>query len=416
MHRQLSVRGLRSIAPLVALTLAGIFPGVSAAEPGVTFARDVAPIFFEHCVSCHRPGEVAPMSLLSYDGARPWAKSIRRAVAEREMPPWFADPQHGAWANDRRLSEREIETIVAWVEGGAPAGDLSEVPPPPRFTEGWQLGEPDYVIDLPPVEVPATGDDIFPNPIIRLDIPERRWIQAVEVRPGDREVNHHVVLFMSNGRAVDDEGRFNILAVWAAGTGPTRFPEAMGRWVSPGDVLVGNLHYHPNGVEARTDHSRVGLYFGEGEPEREVAAVLAGTMDFSIPAHAANHELRASYELKRDSTIVSYFPHMHLRGKDMAFFANYPDGRRETLLSVPRYDFDWQLFYYPEQPKLLPAGTEIEIVAHYDNSDGNENNPDPSRAVGFGLQSTDEMMFGVFEFIEEPGVTAPTSESASLDP
>lgn len=318
------------------------------------------------------------------------------------MPPWFADPHYGDWSNDRRLSRREIDTIVRWVEGGAAPGDPAEMPAPPQFSAGWQLGEPDYVIDLPVVEVPATGDDIFPNPIIRLDIPERRWIQAVEVRPGDREVNHHVVLFMNSGRAVDSEGRFNILTVWAAGTGPTRFPDGMGRWIAPGDILVGNLHYHPNGVEPRTDHSRVGLYFGDGEPSRQIAAVLAGTMDFSIPAHAANHELRAIHTLQEESTIVSYFPHMHLRGKDMAFVARYPDGRAETLLSVPEYDFDWQLFYYPKEPKTFPAGTEIEIIAHYDNSAANDKNPDPSRAVGFGLQSTDEMMFGVFEYLAEP--------------
>ena len=408
---------VRSVPGAVALALvAASFPPAVAPAQDVTFSRDVAPIFYRHCVSCHRPGEVAPMSLLSYEEARPWAKSIRRAVAAREMPPWFADPQHGRFANDRRLSERELETIVRWVEAGAPAGDLSEIPPAPALSVGWQLGEPDYVIDLPAVEVPATGDDIFPSPIIRLDIPARRWIRAVEVRPGDREVNHHVVLFMSNGRAVDEEGRFNILAVWAAGTGPTRFPEGMGRWVSPGDVLVGNLHYHPNGVEPRTDRSRVGLYFGEGEPEREVAAVLAGTTDFSIPPHAANHELAVTHTLKRDSTIVSYFPHMHLRGKDMAFFARYPDGRRETLLSVPGYDFDWQLFYYPEEPKQLPAGTVIEIVAHYDNSAANERNPDPSRAVGFGLQSTDEMMFGVFEYFEEPMGAVSTASSDPESP
>ena len=202
------------------------------------------------------------------------------------------------------------------------------------------------------------------------------------------------------GQSMDAEGRFNVLSVWSAGTQPTEFPEGTGRWVEPGQILVGNQHYHPSGVAA-VDKTQIGLYFGEGEPERVITSILAGSMDFKIPANTANHLLTATHVIARDTNLVSYFPHMHLRGKDMKFVATFPDGRRETLLEVPAYDFDWQLFYYPEEPKALPAGTEIEIIAHYDNSDANPDNPDPNRDVGFGLQSTDEMMFGFFEMIEE---------------
>lgn len=389
-------------------------PAAGAADDDQTvFSSDVAPILMRHCVACHRPGEIAPMSLLTYREARPWARSIQRVVASGQMPPWFASSEHGNWANDARLSQEEIHTMVSWVEGGAKPGDLARMPEPPVFTEGWQLGEPDYVIELPEVTVPADGPDLFPNQFVRLDIPERRWVRAVEFRAGDSTVNHHQVAFMINPNqeseaanvrgetdAVEDDGRFNVLAIWAAGTAPTVFPDGAGRWVEPGEFLVMNQHYHPNGKNQTTDRTRIGLFFGEGEMESEISAILAGTTDFVIPAGASSHRLEARHEITTDSRIVSYFPHMHMRGRQMLFTAVYPDGRREILLDVPEYDFDWQLFYYPEEPKLLPAGSAIEIVALYDNSADNPDNPDPGRDVGFGLESTDEMMFGIFELIE----------------
>ena len=413
---------IAATALAVSCSAAGLgVPAAAAAEDGdagaPVFSRDVAPILMRHCVACHRPGQVAPMSLLTYQEARPWARSIRRVVASGEMPPWFANPEYGAWANDARLSREEIETIVAWVDGGAEAGDPALMPAPPRFRNGWQVGEPDYVIELPPVTVPATGPDMAPNPIVRLDIPERRWLRAVEFQPGDRTVNHHQVAFMGGfgslggGAGQERQGGgqpggnaggvgLRILGIWAVGAAPTVFPDGAGRWVNPGDMLVINQHYHPNGESERTDTTRIGLYFGEGPLEVEVEAILASRMDFTIPAGAPNHRIVARHELGADSRIVSYFPHMHMRGTSMSFTALHPDGRREILLDVPEYDFDWQLFYYPEAPNLLPAGTVVEVVAHYDNSAGNPGNPDPTRDVGFGFQSTDEMMVGIFELIE----------------
>ena len=390
----------KSIVFVLALVLALSMPAWSAAADEVVYTRDVAPILLRSCAQCHRPGEIAPMSLLSYAETRPWAKSIQKAVTSREMPPWFADEAHGTFANDPSLSAGEIQTINRWVLAGAPEGDPTLMPELPVFTEGWQLGEPDYIFELPTVEVPADGPDLLPNPIVKLEVPERRWVRAVEVRPGDPEVNHHQVIFMSDFRSQQENERFNILAVWAAGTAPVVFPEGTGRWVKPGDMLVVNQHYHPNGKEARTDTTRVGLYFGEGEPDSVITAILAGSMDFNIPAGESDWELRATHTMKKESDIISYFPHMHLRGKAMEFIAHYPDGEQETLINVPGYDFDWQLFYYLEEPKRLPAGTEIEIIARYDNSADNPDNPDPTRDVGFGLKTTDEMMFGVFEFIE----------------
>ena len=414
-----TVPGLLGAGALIVAAAAMSVPAGAAEGDPVLFSRDVAPILMRHCVDCHRPGEIAPMSLLTYREARPWARSIRRVVLSGEMPPWFASPEHGVWANDARLSKKEVETIAAWVDGGARAGDPTLMPEPPQFRDGWQVGEPDYVIELPPVTVPATGPDLVPNPLVRLDIPERRWVRAVEFLPGDRTVNHHQVAFMGgfgglgSGKEQERPGGeaggvdLEILGIWAVGASPTVFPDGAGRWVNPGAMLVINQHYHPNGDSERTDRTRIGLYFGEGPLEVEVEAILASRMDFTIPAGATNHRIEARHELSADSRIVSYFPHMHLRGKAMSFTAVFPDGSREVLLEVPEYDFDWQLFYYPESPTLLPAGSAVEVVAHYDNSTANPVNPDPNRDVGFGFQSTDEMMVGIFELIEVgPGEAA----------
>ena len=377
-------------------------PAARAAAP-VTFAKDVAPILYANCVSCHRPGEVAPMALRSYDEVRPWARAIKQKVQSREMPPWFADPAHGTFKNDPRLTDKQIDTIVKWVDAGAPRGNPADEPKPPTLAEGWQLGEPDYVITLPAIDVPADGKDIFPTPNITIDIPEDRWIRALEIRPSNREVTHHSVLFLA-GANVGQSGFIDVLGVWAVGTNATVYPEGVGRWIRKGQQLRTNLHYHPNGTPAK-DQTRVGLYFGRGELQKEVASAVAGDVGFRIPAGAKNHEMRALFPLDQDINIVSYFPHMHFRGKDMTLTAMLPDGRKQTLLSVPAYDFNWQLYYYPTTPVSLPRGTIVEAVAHYDNSAENKNNPDPTRDVTFGEQSNDEMMFGVFDFTPKDGVS-----------
>jgi len=370
----------------------------------VTFTEDVAPILLAHCAGCHRPGEIAPMSLLTYEETRPWAKSIKEMVLKGAMPPWFADPAYGKFRNERRLTADQIALLAAWVDQGAPQGDPAAMPPIPDFPVGWELGEPDYIVELPEVDVPANVADLFPNLIVPLNLPEERWVRAVEIRPSNRLVNHHVVLFMNaGGAALSEGGFFDVLATWAVGTGPTVFPEGMGRRLRPNQRLVANMHYHATDTPQK-DVTRVGFYFGQGELNKEINAVLAGDVTFRIPPGVDDFELRARHIVDQDIQLVSYFPHMHMRGKAMTFTARYPDGRRETLLHVPNYDFNWQLFYYPEEPVELPAGTLIEIDARYDNSARNPNNPDPSRALTFGLQSTDEMMFGVFEFVAKEGV------------
>ncbi|HMB79869.1 MAG TPA: hypothetical protein VKI43_07370, partial [Vicinamibacterales bacterium] len=388
------------------------------AAPDATFTRDVAPILHAKCAACHRAGEVAPMALLTYQDARPWARAIKDKVVSRQMPPWFADPNVGSFANDPSLTAAEIATITKWVDGGAPQGDLKDMPKMPQFVEGWQLGEPDLVVELPEIQIPATGGDYFPTPNLTLPLTEDRWIRAVEIRPSNREVTHHSVIFSADvgaamrmgASAINPSGVFDVLAVWAVGTPATVYPEGTGRWVRKGQTLRTNLHYHPNG-KAQTDRTRIGLYFGKGELKKEVAASLAGNINFTIPPQARDYEMRAAYVADQDINIVSFFPHMHLRGTDMTMTATYPDGRTAPLLHVPAYDFNWQLFYYPKTTVRLPKGTRIDLVAHYDNSSANKHNPDPNRAVTFGEASTNEMMFGMFEFTAADGVSPKPSSS-----
>ncbi|MFP6583868.1 MAG: thiol-disulfide isomerase [Candidatus Hydrogenedentota bacterium] len=373
--------------------------GAHAAQ--ITYTKDIAPILFENCVTCHRAGEVAPMSLRNYDETRPWAKAIKEKVSSREMPPWFADPAHGTFSNDASLTDKEIKAIVKWVNAGAPRGNPKDMPEMPTFTSGWQRGEPDAIIELPTVNIPAEGTDYFPNLSFKAEVDESQWIQAIEIRPSNMDVAHHVVIFM-NGFGSGMGNDFNVLGTWALGTAPNVYPKGMGRKLRNGQTLMTNMHYHPNGT-ATTDTTRIGLYHGEGKLQHEVHAALAGSYSFFIPAGAENHEEIDAWYVEEDIKIISLFPHMHLRGKDMRFTALMDNKRADILLSVPKYDFNWQLFYYPEKPISVPAGSEIEITAHYDNSANNPNNPDPTRNVGFGLQSTDEMMFGIFEYIYDDG-------------
>jgi hypothetical protein len=421
-RRILAIGGIGGLLAAVTLSVQAQSPAARPAR-AVTFT-DVAPILHARCIGCHRPGEVAPMALRTYDEARPWAKAIKQKVVAKEMPPWFADAPPGTFSNDPRLTPQQIETITRWVDAGAPRGNPRDEPKVPALPDGWQLGEPDYIITLPTVNIPAEGKDYFPTPSLDLDLPEDRWIRAVEIRPSNREVTHHSVIFTLPAGAKGGglgatlgSGFFDVLGVWAVGTPPTVYPDGMGRRLRKGQQLRTNLHYHPNGKPA-TDQTRIGLYWGKGELQKEVTAALIGDIGFLIPPGARNHELRSVYVVDQDLHILSYLPHMHLRGKDMKITATMPDGRVQTLIDVPAYDFNWQLFYYPAQRVLLPRGTRVDVVAHYDNSADNRTNPDPDRAVTFGEQSTDEMMFGFLEFVAAEGVrltpATPESRMAAL--
>ncbi len=393
----------RTTLTLVATTaLLSMASGLYAAD-APTYSSDVAAILNQSCVGCHRPGEIAPMSLLSYSEVRPWAKSIARNVEDRLMPPWHADPSHTNFANDRSLEQSEIDTIVRWVHAGAPQGDPADLPEPPSFVEGqWILGEPDLIVEFPEVTIPAGGPDQFHDLIGKVMLDEDKWIKAVEVMPGNRKVVHHVIAISVKGFNVDPVDGW--LGAWAAGTDPMVFPETTGRFFPKGSNIIGDMHYHPADTE-EVDQTRVGLHFAdESEITKELANLWIMNAGFEIPAGAENHEVRSSYTIWQDGKIMGLIPHMHYRGKDFTFTAKYPDGTQEVLLSVPNYDFGWQTNYLVREPIQIPAGTVIETLAHFDNSTNNINNPDPTKNVRFGNESYDEMMIGFVDFVVDEGM------------
>lgn len=426
-------RASRSLAvPFVAATILSLGGPARADDDagGVTWSKDVAPLVFAKCAECHRAGQLGPMSLLSYADARPWAKSIRKAVTSREMPPWQAASPHGTFSNDISLTDAEIATLVSWVDSGAPEGDPALAPPAPSFAEGWRHGTPDHVIELDEVEVPADGPDLFPNLTAEVELPEKRWIRAVEVQAGDPSVLHHVVVFRGGAMrglpvadvAATEEGTERRasrgmggggaaaigggpLAVWAVGSPPNVYPDGIGQQVPKKFTVTANMHYHPSGQVAR-DRTRIGLYFGEGEMEKVVSAQAVGNLDVRIPPGASDFRLEGEVKIRQDIRVVSLFPHMHMRGRRMVYTAKLPDGGERTLLDVPRYDFDWQWFYYPAEPMILPEGTVLHVSAEYDNSAANPNNPDPNAWVYFGEESDDDMMFGMFEYVPVEGMVA----------
>ena len=399
--------------------------------PELTFHRDVEPVLRENCQSCHRPGDIAPMPLLTYEQTRPWAKAIRAAVLQKEMPPWHADPRFGTFANDRSLTDEEIETLVRWADSGAAQGSPGDAPPPRTFAEGWRIGTPDVVYEMPKqFDVPATGTVFYQWIMVPSGFTEDKWVQAVEVRPGNRSVVHHAVVYAREEGADWADGApvgefFNLfqlgipkriegntmfsqrrepehLEVFAPGADPIVLGPGQARLIKAGSYIVFEMHYTPNG-EAATDRSSVGLIFAKSPPTERVRTIrIQNGNKLSIPPGEDNYRVESRVRLLRDLEIVSFMPHMHFRGKSMEFRATYPDGGSEVLLSVPRYDFHWQMSYYLQSPKKLPPGTLLTCVAVWDNSAANPNNPNPDATVVEGLQSEEEMMAGFVELGIEP--------------
>ncbi|MBK5292023.1 MAG: thiol-disulfide isomerase [Acidobacteriia bacterium] len=368
-----------------------------------TFSKDIAPILFNSCTECHRKGEAAPMQLMTYKEARPWAKAIRERVLSRAMPPWFADPAHGKFHNDRSLSQREIDTVTAWVDAGAPEGDRKLLPAPPQYVEGWSIGKPDLIVELTEeVSVPASG--VIPYLYYTVDpgLTQDKWVQAAEVRPGNRAVVHHVIVSIlepgSNATGSSGQTRRPGLVGFAPGDQPMQLRPGIAKQLKAGSKLVFQMHYTPNG-KAATDRTRAGVIFSK-EPVRQAhrGGMIPNFM-FRIPPGAPSHEVKSSWTAKQDVLLTGLMPHMHVRGKDFLYTAVYPDGKTEVLLNVPRYDFNWQLNYQLAEPKLLPKGTRIDCVAHFDNSPNNQFNPDPATEVKWGNQTWEEMMIGWFNYI-----------------
>lgn len=398
---------------LFAVIFAGLgIAGWYALSPGfaspkvVTFSKDVAPIMHQNCTECHRPGEAAPFSTMSYKEIRPWAKSIREKVLSREMPPWHADPNHGDWVNDRRLSQREIETIVAWVDGGTKEGNPKDLPPAPKYVAGWNIGQPEETFSIPEQTVPATGVVAYKYLLVETNFTEDKWVTAAEIRSTGRAAVHHVIVFIQDPKnPTRTDG--NLLAGFAPGEQPTIYRPGFAKKVPAGAKLRFQMHYTPNGAETK-DVTTIGLKFAKEAPKHQVLTRPVLNTGFKIPPGAENHEVKSAFTFRDDAHIVSLMPHMHLRGKDFLIKAIYPDGKDQILLNVPKYDFNWQTYYVPKEPIVIPKGTKIECVAHYDNSKNNKFNPDPNKEVAWGEQTWEEMMIGwVSYYIDSPAGAKP---------
>ncbi len=372
---------------------------VTGAKP--VYSKDVAPILNQRCVGCHRAGEAAPMSLGSYKEARPWAKAIREAVLEKRMPPWLADPQYGKFHNERRLSRQEVDTLVNWVDAGAPEGDPKDLPAAPKFETGWNIPKPDMTVDIgTDFEVPASG--VVPYKYFRVPsgFTEDKWVEAAEIRPDKRGVVHHVIVFISdpNQKGAQGGDGGNLLVGFAPGEQPARFPAGTAKLVKAGSTFLFQMHYTPNG-KATTDRSYVGLKFAKERPQYRAITGRALNFGLRIPPNDPNYEVKSTWTAKQDVRIMGFMPHMHLRGKDFKYTVVYPDGREQVELNVPKYDFNWQLNYELAEPLSLPQGSRIDCVAHFDNSPNNKYNPDPTKEVRWGDQTWEEMMIGWFTYL-----------------
>lgn len=429
-----------------------------AAEKDLTFNKDVAPIFYQRCAECHRPRDIAPFSVLTYKEVLPWVKAIREVVSTREMPPWHADERYGVFANDKHLSRQEIDTITNWIAQGAKEGSPEDLPPVPKSFPGWKMGKPDFVLAM---SEPYTIEPHSPDSYVYVTFPtkfkEDKWIQAAEIIPGNNRIVHHVIahvltpeaasantkpagnefpqadndnsifykqgslsrvkmdapviddganasnggsLFKNRGEGV--AGYSILLTSYAPGKGPDIYPAGTAKRIPAGSAVILQIHYssfHGSLETAEQDRTIVGMIFAKEPPEKRAVTFTVPNHFFKIPAGAPNHKVTAAYTFDQDVQLISYMPHMHLRGKDMKYEAVFPDGRRETLLWVPRYEFDWQTVYRLKNPLSIPKGTKILVTAHFDNSSNNEHNPDPTKAVRWGDPSYDEMMIGWLEYV-----------------
>ena len=384
----------------------------TTSENNVTFTKDVAPIFYKNCTGCHRPGEIAPMSLLTYSDARPWAKSIREKVENREMPPWHADPRYGEWRNDRRISQEAINTILAWVNNGAKEGDPKDLPAMPEYTPGWKIGKPDQTFSAPEQSVPAEGVVAYQYLTVPTNFKEDRWVTSAEIRSSAHAVVHHVIVFVQEPGATSRlQGR--LLVGFAPGEDPAVFRAGYGRKIPAGSNLLFQIHYTPNGTPMK-DTTTVGLIYAKTPVEHTVVTRPVLQTAFEIPAGHPNYEVKSSFTFNESAQLYSFMPHMHLRGKDFEYKAVFPDGTSKILLSVPRYDFSWQTYYILKDPIAVPKGTRIECVAHFDNSTNNKYNPDPAKAVRWGDQTWEEMMIGWMSFVyDSPPPATKATETKS---
>ena len=433
-----------SLAALVAAgatIVARAEPTASTSE--VTFNKDVLPVLQKNCQTCHRPGSIAPMSLLTYEEARPWAKSMKIKVASRQMPPWFADPQYGHFANDRSLTQADIDTIVKWADSGAPAGDPKDAPAPIAWpADGWQI-KPDVIVRGPAFQVPAHPPQNvieWTSIVVPSGFTKDTWITSMELKPSDISVTHHICINFRphtpdvqyytpawNDKPRDEEGieikkpgestptgdgqnsrnqqngqNSNLEICYLPGDQAADYrPYHAGKLIPAGTDIVFQVHYTPSGKDA-IDVPLLGFTVPDTPPEKHWISTSAGgaagsggqnSPAFAIPPNEPNYAAPpAESELAADVELVMFQPHMHVRGKDMTYTVEYPDGRQQVVLSVSKYDFNWQLQYMLAEPLRLPKGTKLHVQAHYNNSTSNKYNPNPNRTIYQGNMTWEEMM------------------------
>lgn len=428
----------------------------TARTGSITFTKDIAPVLNRNCVACHRPGNIAPMSLQTYEEVRPWAQIMREKIVSREMPPWHAAPADFEFSNERRLSDEEIRRVVDWVDQGTIKGDPGDLPPAPDFSDAWQIGEPDAVFSM---EKDYTLDAGLTDHYLYFRIPtnfkDDKWIQAVEFRPGNRKVVHHAVAYIETPEHVALEQRLNpssssaakvwslldtqlpsielmdgttrrmkpdapvvndgcsvadseevgginnsdVLSVYAPGREPDVWAAGTARKIPAGSNIVLQMHYSKMRGKVDTDRTSVGIVFAKAPVEKMVGTRSIMNQLFAIPAGAANHQVTACWTYQREVELISFMPHMHVRGKSMKYEVFYPNEKRQTLLDVPRYDFHWQTLYTLKKPLTIPGGSRIKVTAHFDNSERNMHNPDPTKLIRQGSATYDEMMIGFVNYV-----------------
>jgi len=384
--------------------------GISPSKSAVTFHGSISRVFQKHCQECHREGGLAPFPLVNYDDAKAHRAMIARELKRGQMPPWFAekttDETHPGWRNDRSLSDADKAEVLAWLEAGLPEGDPTQAPLPRHFSEsGWAIENPDLVLKLAaPIEIPAQGKMPYQIRTVETGLTEDKWLAACEIRPTDRQAVHHVLVFLlppkQNGKAdpgLDDDDRRGFFAAYVPGTASMTLPEGYGKLVPKGSRFRFQIHYTPYG-EATKDQLEIGLKWHESPPSKETKVFGLTNPAIEIPAGAARHVETAKVRIPADVRLLGFLPHMHVRGAAFEYAVVYPDGKRQVLLNVPRYDFNWQLHYQLAAPVEVPAGSTVIATAVFDNSEGNRANPDPTKTVRWGQQTDEEMLLGYVEY------------------